>query len=77
MKAAALSVAALAFPTRTIAKSALSKKKMYALRMHAVFVLPVNAVLCLQRDGCPKVVNIGAARTDMFYERKKYGFKKR
>ena len=23
----------------------------------------------LQRDGCPKVINIGAARADLFYER--------
>lgn len=29
------------------------------------------------RDGCPKVVNLGATKTDLFYERKKYGFKKR
>ena len=29
-----------------------------------------------QRDGCPKIINLGAARTDRFYERKKYGFKK-
>jgi hypothetical protein len=29
------------------------------------------------RDGCPKIVNLGATRTDLFYERKKYGFKKR
>jgi PHD finger-like domain-containing protein 5A len=28
------------------------------------------------RDGCPKIINIGAARTDMYYEKKKYGFKK-
>lgn len=27
-----------------------------------------------QRDGCPKIINLGQARTDMFYERKKYGF---
>jgi PHD finger-like domain-containing protein 5A len=26
------------------------------------------------RDGCPKIINIGSARTDMFYERKKYGY---
>ena len=32
---------------------------------------------CLQRDGCPKIVNLGSAKTDLFYERKKYGFKKR
>jgi PHD finger-like domain-containing protein 5A len=30
----------------------------------------------LQRDGCPKIVNLGSAKTDLFYERKKYGFKK-
>lgn len=29
------------------------------------------------RDGCPKVVNIGSARLDNFYERKKYNFKAR
>ncbi|KAL2650992.1 hypothetical protein R1flu_019120 [Riccia fluitans] len=29
------------------------------------------------RDGCPKIVNLGGAKTDLFYERKKYGFKKR
>eukprot|EP00462_Mataza_sp_D1_P019078 CAMPEP_0175137654 /NCGR_PEP_ID=MMETSP0087-20121206/9929_1 /TAXON_ID=136419 /ORGANISM="Unknown Unknown, Strain D1" /LENGTH=146 /DNA_ID=CAMNT_0016420501 /DNA_START=197 /DNA_END=638 /DNA_ORIENTATION=+ len=27
------------------------------------------------RDGCPKIVNLGSAKTDLFYERKKYGFK--
>ncbi|KAM1159796.1 hypothetical protein ACFX19_033492 [Malus domestica] len=29
------------------------------------------------RDGCPKIVNLGSAKTDLFYERKKHGFKKR
>ncbi|CAI5463550.1 unnamed protein product [Closterium sp. Yama58-4] len=29
------------------------------------------------RDGCPKIINLGSARTDLFYERKKYGFKQR
>lgn len=24
-----------------------------------------------QRDGCPKIVNLGSAKTDLFYERKK------
>jgi len=28
------------------------------------------------RDGCPKIVNLGASRTDLFYERKKLGFRK-
>ena len=26
-----------------------------------------------QRDGCPKIINLGSAKTDLFYERKKYG----
>ena len=26
-------------------------------------------------DGCQKIVNLGSAKTDLFYERKKYGFK--
>ena len=29
------------------------------------------------RDGCPKIVNLGSSKTDLFYEMKKYGFKKR
>ncbi|KAI5060200.1 hypothetical protein GOP47_0024620 [Adiantum capillus-veneris] len=29
------------------------------------------------RDGCPKIVNLGSSKTDLFYEHKKYGFKKR
>uniref|UniRef100_A0A0L8GQI0 Uncharacterized protein n=1 Tax=Octopus bimaculoides TaxID=37653 RepID=A0A0L8GQI0_OCTBM len=29
------------------------------------------------RDGCPKIVNLGSAKIDRFYEREKYGFKKR
>lgn len=31
---------------------------------------------CAQRDGCPKIINLGSAKTDLFYERKKYGFRK-
>ena len=27
--------------------------------------------MCLQRDGCPKIINLGSAKTDLFYERKK------
>jgi len=27
------------------------------------------------RDGCPKIINLGGAKTDLFYERKKYGKK--
>lgn len=43
-----------------------------------LFIEPRHkCVLPLQRDGCPKIVNLGSAKTDLFYERKKYGFKKR
>ncbi|KAL5492104.1 INI1 [Sanghuangporus sanghuang] len=28
------------------------------------------------RDGCPKIVNLGASRTDLFYERRRLGFTK-
>ncbi len=28
-----------------------------------------------QRDGCPKIINVGASKTDRHYEQKKYGFK--
>ena len=38
---------------------------------------PVVGPVLAQRDGCPKIVNVGSAVTDLFYERKKYGFKKR
>jgi len=34
-------------------------------------------LLFFQRDGCPKIVNLGSSKTDLFYERKKYGFKRR
>ncbi|KAF1794547.1 PHF5-like [Phytophthora cactorum] len=27
------------------------------------------------RDGCPKIVNLGSSKTDLFYERKKYGLR--
>lgn len=37
----------------------------------------VFCVLLPQRDGCPKIVNLGSSKTDLFYERKKYGFRKR
>jgi hypothetical protein len=30
-----------------------------------------------QRDGCPKVLNIGAAKADAYYTAKKYGGKAR
>lgn len=38
---------------------------------------PECTILEKDRDGCPKIVNLGTAKTDLFYERKKFGFKKR
>jgi len=29
------------------------------------------------RDGCPKIVNLGESKSDRFYQDKKFGFKKR
>lgn len=29
------------------------------------------------RDGCPKIINLGTNKLDNVFERKKYGFKKR
>ncbi|KAA3485812.1 PHF5-like protein [Gossypium australe] len=29
------------------------------------------------RDGCPKIVNLGSTKTDLHYKHKKYDFKKR
>jgi hypothetical protein len=56
-----LSVEVLAFQTPTTARSVLSRRRTEMK----------------DRDGCPKIVNLGSAKTDLFYERKKYGFKKR
>lgn len=39
--------------------------------------VPLLLIQCTQdRDGCPKIVNLGSSKTDLFYERKKYGFKR-
>uniref|UniRef100_A0A2K5SEQ5 PHD finger protein 5A n=1 Tax=Cebus imitator TaxID=2715852 RepID=A0A2K5SEQ5_CEBIM len=32
---------------------------------------------CTIQDGCPKIVNLRSSKTDLSYEHKKYGFKKR
>lgn len=40
-------------------------------------LLPTYIIYLFQRDGCPKIVNLGSSKTDLFYERKKYGFKRR
>lgn len=35
--------------------------------------LLIFQTFALQRDGCPKVVNLGVAKTDRYFENKKYG----
>lgn len=46
--------------------------------VYCICMLSFDCVgVIFQRDGCPKIVNLGSAKTDLFYERKKYGFKKR
>ena len=42
---------------------------------HVLYMISDMLVFQRQRDGCPKIVNLGSAKTDLFYERKKYGFK--
>lgn len=43
------------------------------------FARPITNKLSAPRlaDGCPKIVNLGEAKKDNFYQEKKYGFKKR
>ena len=39
-------------------------------------LLPNHHMVCtMQRDGCPKIVNLGSAKTDLFYEKKKYNLR--
>jgi hypothetical protein len=45
--------------------------------MHAYVTVAQLTRCCSQRDGCPKIINLGTSRTGLLYERKKYGFKKR
>ena len=40
-------------------------------------IIAENAQMEKDRDGCPKIVNLGSSKTDLFYERKRRGFKKR
>jgi hypothetical protein len=33
--------------------------------------------LVLQRDGCPKIINLGSRRMDLHFDKKRYGFTSR
>ncbi len=46
-------------------------------QVHVLAKISKQVFWIVQRDGCPKIVNLGSAKIDLFYERKKYGFKKR
>ena len=53
------------------------KKKNKRIQFFAFILISLNIFkLNFKRDGCPKIVNLGSAKTDLYYERKKYGFKK-
>lgn len=39
---------------------------------HEAFYCRECCLLEKDRDGCPRIINIGSARLDMLYERKKY-----
>lgn len=66
------SVEELVYQTPSTAKSARYKRKTeVSFQMEYAHKAERNA------DGCPKIVNLGSSKTDLFYERKKYGFKKR
>jgi len=45
-------------------------------RRRAYPLPPTSPTPILQRDGCPKVINLGAARTNLYYNAKKFGFAK-
>eukprot|EP01079_Euglenida_sp_SAG-EU17-18_P004648 gene4648-117_t len=61
---AASSVGNQGLAMHTTAENAPSSRRMYA---------PSRSL----RDGCPKIINLGSAKTDLYYEHKKYGFRKR
>jgi hypothetical protein len=58
-------------------ENVLCKRKMSVSFEIVYFFTLISHLILLKRDGCPKIINLGSARTDLFYERKKYGFKKR
>ncbi|KAI5063559.1 hypothetical protein GOP47_0022106 [Adiantum capillus-veneris] len=49
--------------------------------LKGLLLLQYNSPKCTQqkkdRDGCFKIVNLGSAKTDLFYGCKKYAFKNR
>ncbi|KAK1571959.1 hypothetical protein Q3G72_025418 [Acer saccharum] len=48
-----------------------------AVEWESLMLTTAKSVLSKDKDGCPKIVNMGSAKTDLFYECKKYGLKKK
>nr|BAS01737.1 PHD zinc finger protein [Amorphochlora amoebiformis] len=38
-------------------------------------ILEKNVILNLKQDGCPRILNVGSSRADLFYDKKKYSVK--
>ena len=55
-----------------------TRPKLSSFEFRALDILLNSFIvfIFIKRDGCPKIVNLGSAKTDLYYERKKYGFKK-
>ena len=65
---------------RITARNALFRSGLYLLLTLSEVKSDLTNSIFFQekdRDGCPKIVNLGSSKTDLFYEMKKYGFKKR
>lgn len=58
----------------TIQEKDVSRNKKNTFALHLEIKIKI---VHSQRDGCPKIVNLGSSKTDLFYERKKYGFKQK
>lgn len=59
--------------TRTTAKNARVRLLALAMRTHAMHSHTWVRATALEkdRDGCPKIINLGSAKVDMYFERKK------
>ena len=53
--------------------SVLAKNVLMMLGISDAYYCAECTRLEKDRDGCPKIVNLGASRTDLFYERRRLG----
>jgi PHF5-like protein len=70
----------LPHPTTTPAIGSLGGSSLTHIRVSSSHLGISDAYYCAEctrlekdRDGCPKIVNLGASRTDLFYERRRLG----